>query len=435
MKRGPGRGSRIPSRQTSTVGASQIRVRMYRVGFGDCFLVSVPVANPSAAAEAHAHILIDCGVHSRGDIGTIAKAVDDIVSETGGKLSLIIATHAHQDHISGFDRCAAQFSRLAIGQVWLPWTWDPKDARAVKLQKTHAAVTAQLAAHFAALGATASLEATAAVENLVGNAHALALLKQGFSGGRVRYVKAGDQFSASKSGIPGVSAKILGPPQSEEFLAQMNPPAGQRYLAAGPSGSAEWTNVLRPFVSRWCAARDATDMSGLRLTRHDERQLQTQAASLEALAFALDQARNNESVVALLVVRNRYLLFPGDAQYGNWRWWLENENPESILPEICFFKVAHHGSVNATPKTALEQMSEGKFAAMVSTQSVPWKSIPRVPLMARLSERTKGKIVRSDWIPVSGAPGPARATAPQRPSQLPAGFARGALWFDYIIDT
>ena len=94
---------------------------------------------------------------------------------------------------------------------------------------------------------------------------------------------------------------------------------------------------------------------------------------LDALAFALDQARNNESLITLFIFREKYLLFTGVAQYGNWRWWLENEESDNILSKIDFFKIAHHGSHNATPKSALEKMSDGKFAAMVSTQSKPWE--------------------------------------------------------------
>ena len=121
----------------------------------------------------------------------------------------------------------------------------------------------------------------------------------------------------------------------------------------------------------------------------------------------LDQARNNESLVTLFIFRNQYLLFPGDAQYGNWRWVVENEKSSSdILSKINFFKIAHHGSHNATPKTALERMGDGEFAAMVSTQSKPWNSIPRIPLMSRLNEKTKKHIVRSDWLSVKGAPEP-----------------------------
>ena len=48
---------------TSSNASLPIRIRMYRVGFGDCFLVSFPVQN------AYEHVLVDCGVHARGDIG------------------------------------------------------------------------------------------------------------------------------------------------------------------------------------------------------------------------------------------------------------------------------------------------------------------------------------------------------------------------------
>ena len=107
--------------------------------------------------------------------------------------------------------------------------------------------------------------------------------------------------------------------------------------------------------------------------------------------------------MTLFVIYNQYyLLFTGDAQYGNWRWWLENEQSKDILSKINFFKIGHHGSHNATPKTALEGMSDGNFVAMVSTQSVPWESIPRNHLMTRLSEKTRKRIVRSDWISVEG---------------------------------
>ena len=137
--------------------------------------------------------------------------------------------------------------------------------------------------------------------------------------------------------------------------------------------------------------------------------------------------------MALLNYRGQSLLFAGDAQYGNWRWWLEHDNPDQILPEVRFLKVAHHGSVNATPTDALEKMADGGFAAMVSTQSTPWASIPRVPLMTRLSEKTRQAIVRSDWLQVQGAPLPSAGTAPPEPTKPPAGFTEGPLWFDYVL--
>jgi hypothetical protein len=405
---------------------------MYRVGFGDCFLVSLPVGG-----AVHRHILVDCGVHAKGDIGSIERVVADIATVADRKLAIVIATHAHQDHISGFDRFADQFGKFEIGEVWLPWTWDPSNPAAVKLQTKHAALAEELAVHFTALGVGNSTgtrgAAAAAIDNLRGNAHAIALLKSGFGvGAKVRYLKAADTLS-DPAGLAGLSVKVLGPPQSQEFLAQMDPPAGQHYLrlaAGGPDSASR----VEPFGTRWQVRRAAIPRLETRLTEADEKQLDEATTSpAEELAFALDQARNNESVVTFLTYRGQNLLFAGDAQYGNWRWWLENEQPDQILPEVAFYKVAHHGSVNATPKGALEKMPDGHFAAMVSTQSTPWPSIPRVPLMERLSEKTKAKFVRSDWLPVKGAPQPAPTTAPAEPSSPPDGFAQGSLWFDYVI--
>lgn len=412
---------------------------MYRVGFGDCFLVSLPVARGSGIGDTHRHILVDCGVHGSGNIGTMEDVVNNIAEVTGKKLAVVIASHAHQDHISGFGKFAHIFSTFDIDEVWLPWTWNPDDKRAVKLQKSQMALTTQLEEHYHATKATADQKVVDAIKNLKGNARAVALLKAGFGvNAKVRYLTAGNTLK-EPARIPGLTARFLGPPQSEEFLSQMDPPKGQHYLRLGPDGAAELANALRPFASKWFVESDGKPsdaIAALLLSKEEEGELQELASSpLDSLAFAIDQARNNESVVALLIHRGQYLLFPGDAQYGNWRWWLENEQPDDILPQISFFKVSHHGSVNATPKGALEKMSEGKFAAMVSTQSSPWKSIPKVTLMERLNEKTASRIVRSDWLARPGAPEPLAGAVPALPSKLPKGFAEGPLWYDYLIDT
>ena len=406
---------------------------MYRVGFGDCFLLSLPKETGQSKGRYN-HVLIDCGVHAQGDIGTMEKVVDNIADVTDGSLDILIATHAHRDHISGFGKFAVVFAKLKMREVWLPWTWDENNEKALKLQEKHAALLDKLYQHFQALGASADPDALNATVNLRGNQHAIELLKSGFGNDKVkvRYLKAGDTLKTGDISIPGLLVRILGPPLSEEFLAQMDPPSGQGYLRAGPNGIEERVNPIQPFGHKWKADVDSMD---LRLQEKEEEKLQKISnSSINDAAFALDQARNNESLVTLFIFRNKYLLFTGDAQYGNWRGWLEDEKSSGvILPKINFFKIAHHGSHNATPKAALEKMSEGEFAAMVSTQSIPWKSIPRIPLMSRLHEKTKKRIIRSDWLSVEGAPEPLPDTVPVQPSKLPEGFTKGDLWFDYII--
>ena len=409
---------------------STIRIRMYRVGFGDCFLVSLPLA--TTGGETHAHILVDCGVHGKGDIDMIDQAVDHIAETTGKKLAVVIATHSHQDHISGFSN---KFCKFNIGEVWLPWCENLNDKQAAKLQKKHAELALQLRDHFAVSKSGAADDerkaAMAAVANLVPNKTAMSLLRTGFGvNAVVRYLEAGGALKNPAS-IGGLSVRVLGPPRDRKFLSKMDPPAGQRYLRA-TGGRVESVNDLQPFAQRWRLKSSDPSLAHLRLSREERKNFQAELveASLNGLAFALDQAKNNTSLATLLTFRGQHLLFPGDAQYGNWKYWLDQDDAESILSSVTFFKVGHHGSHNATPKDALERMATGNFAAMVSTQSVPWDSIPRIPLMERLGEQTKNRVVRSDSLAIKDRP-----KAPKGPvlAQMPAGFLQGDFWYDYLI--
>lgn len=416
---------------TRPLGDDELRVRMYRVGFGDCFLVSLPHASDGAT---HAHVLVDCGVHARGNLGTIRAAVENIAEVTGKRLAVVVATHAHQDHIAGFGECRDLFAEFDVAEVWLPWTWDPANPDAVKIQKKQARLVGKLRQHFAARGLDADSPLAHALANLAPNSRALDLLKSGFNGrAEIRYLTAGDVLRQPAS-IRGLVARVLGPPVSESFLAQMDPPAGQHYLRMDGNRVTEDGRV-EPFAARWRVPARARELAALRLSKTEQERMREAASEpLDALAFTIDQARNNESVVALLSYGDENLLFAGDAEYGNWRWWIENmEASAELLEQVTFFKVAHHGSINATPPLALESMRDDGFAAMVSTQSKPWKSIPRVPLMQRLAEKTGGRVVRSDWIDLPDAVGPSPGTEPPRPARLPRGFSRHEFWMDYVV--
>ena len=413
-------------------GVNTIRVRMYRIGFGDCFLVSVPVAI-QGAADTHKHILVDCGVHAKGDLDMIDRAVDHIGTTTGKKLAIVIATHSHQDHISGFSN---KFTGFEIGEVWMPWCENPNDKEAAKLTKKHAALAESLERHFAAEARVARMDKTraaamAAVANLVQNKTALGLLRSGFNvGADVRYLAAGDSLK-NPAGLEGLSVRFLGPPRDEKFLSKMDPPSGHSYLRM-KSGTTERLHAVEPFTGRWQIRTSDPSIAHLRFSINATATLQKELAtpSLNSLAFALDNYKNNTSLVSLFSFRGQQMLFPGDAQWGNWKFWLDQDDAETILQGVTFFKVAHHGSHNATPTDALEKMSKGKFAAMVSTQNVPWDSIPRIPLMDRLGEMTKDRVIRSDSLALVDAP-----KAPKGPvlSALPKGFVQGDFWYDYLI--
>lgn len=407
---------RTPATRPAASGQS-IRVRMYRVGFGDCFLVSLPEDGGSMS-----HMLIDFGVHSRGDIGTIPQIMADVAQECDGHLRLIVATHAHQDHISGFAKCAAQIKQIKVNEVWLPWTEDPSDSDASKLKQQHIALAEALRMHLEATGG--SDKAMYAVLNAAGNPEALALLKSGVNGGTVRYLDGGKSLNDA-AGIKGLAVRVLGPPRDQKFLARIEPPAGDRFLRLR-NGSTVAINGVLPFEAKWAVSeRELQRLSAQAAT--DKPALKKLIDTAAGLAFALDQAINNTSLVTLFTYRGKNLLFPGDAQYGNWQSWTETTEGRALLGTIDFLKVAHHGSENATPKSALEHMHAG-IAAMISTQSTPWPSIPYAKMLTALESKASG-MVRSNSIKVAGA-----KAAPSGPPFKPApGFAIGPFWCDYTI--
>jgi beta-lactamase superfamily II metal-dependent hydrolase len=401
--------------------ADAVRIRMYRVGFGDCFLLSVPVGG------GHRHLLVDCGVHPSGDIGAMPRVVADIAAVTGRRLAVIVASHEHADHISGYGAFAAEFARFEIGAVWMPWAMDPDDTHADALRRRRLALADDLAAHFRAT--PASPEARHALLNLRGNEAAVAALRSGFRGAarEVRYLKAGVE---ARPPLDGLGVRVLGPPTDPEFLKKMEPPRSQRYVRLGAGGLRETINGVEPFEARWrlapAAGRKAYDFPADSKRDLSERDVKEGAgSSLDGLAFVLDSAVNNTSLALAFNFRGRLLLFPGDAQWGNWKSWLERPGSGGLLEQVAFLKVAHHGSHNATPRSALEAMGTDGFAAMVSTQGKPWPSIPQPELMRRLRTRTKSRVLRSDWLHRRGAP-----DGPGRPRRVPRGFRRGELWWD-----
>src|SRR6201994_2054027 len=136
--------SAAPSQSRALVKApSGLRVRMYRVGFGDFFLLSVPTK------AGRGHILIDCGVHAR-DLGSMRDAVTQMARDCDNHLSLVIMTHRHADHISGFGTCSDLFGQITVDRVWMPWFEDPANSKAKNFQASLTAMAGHLGRQFRA---------------------------------------------------------------------------------------------------------------------------------------------------------------------------------------------------------------------------------------------------------------------------------------------
>jgi hypothetical protein len=404
--------------------SKQIRVRMYRTGFGDCFLLTFGTA---AAAR---HVLVDFGAHMHGEIGTMDEVMDDIEATTKKKLALLVATHRHRDHISGFGQFAERFGGFEIEEVWMPWTDDPADPDAAALNEKHLALYRTLERHLAAVKATGpeADAARAALQNLAGNEKATTELARGFgTGATVRYLKAGKSFN-KVADVAGLSAEILGPPAEKTFLSRMNPPAGQHFL----TGPTDTSGAARPFPGYELRAADA-DFQGLVVLKQpvapedDIKALKTAAENpASRLALFLDNVRNNTSLVIVFRYKGKALLFPGDAQWGNWQSWIGTDAARQLIAEVDFLKLSHHGSENATPVDVVNALRANGLAAMVSTQVEPFPTIPRIPLLEAVQQHCIDQIlVRSDWVAVADAPKAPKAVPP-----LPAAFKHGDVWID-----
>ena len=119
---------------TLTPEPNELIVRMYRQGLGDCFLLALPGTDGRPR-----YLLIDCGVHLGKTKGSerLKQVLDDILKSTGARLDVVVATHEHADHLSGFVQKGSPFllEKLLVDEVWLAWTEKRGDSQADTLRK------------------------------------------------------------------------------------------------------------------------------------------------------------------------------------------------------------------------------------------------------------------------------------------------------------
>lgn len=116
-----------------------VKVRMYRHGFGDCFLLSFFDGSKRAFT-----MLIDCGIkyNTRLETVTIDHIIEDLKKTLENKngtprLDVLVVTHEHWDHVAFFHPTRGgkknYFQQFEIGQTWLAWTENPKDKEATTI--------------------------------------------------------------------------------------------------------------------------------------------------------------------------------------------------------------------------------------------------------------------------------------------------------------
>jgi hypothetical protein len=231
-----------PSFQSPAAG---VAVRMYRQGLGDCFLLAFPTAD----ANQSYYVLIDCGVIQGAPNGAtnLNAVAQDINLATGGQIDLLVITHRHADHMSGFQYANSVFANVRIENLWLSWLENPQDAYAQGFWKSSGQAAQALANALRAQ--PAAMAQTASVLDFIGDLGAIAQGGDplGFvrgvykkQAGTINYCRPGDgplwlPASDGRAAATGARLFVLGPPSDPKALAQMDPTgnANEIYLARG----------------------------------------------------------------------------------------------------------------------------------------------------------------------------------------------------------
>jgi hypothetical protein len=445
-----------------------VRVRMYRQGLGDCFLVSF-YTGPKPR-----HMLIDCGTLGATTTEvTMAQVVDNIAQESGGTLDVLIATHEHKDHLSGFNSQRDRFDEIKVKRAWVAWTEDASDELAQEMAKYKkdlligvALVADRLGAvKPAALARSATQDLGAVGRELLGfygdlpesglfGAKFAETINEAMNyattrGEENRFLTPGEVLE--EPWLPGIRIYVLGPPRDASAIKQMGDhgstelyglsaqfaldlAACTRFTASdGPLAAYQATLEAEdrqafdrglPFDPRFrvesAENETATALYPSYYGKEDDwRRIDFDwLAGATDLALQLDGCTNNTSLaIAIeLVEGRRVLLFPADAQLGNWLSWHklafkvrqpdgedEQVTATDLLGRAVFYKVGHHASHNGTASgQGLELMVNEDLIAAIPVdrevaikKSPPWW-MPAEALYKRLLEKTRGRVLRSD---------------------------------------
>ena len=369
------------------VGPRKLTLRAYGVGFGDCFLLTFHYGG----AIGDRHVLIDFGTTQKPPKPRKALTMDiarDIVATVGGHLHVIVATHRHTDHISGFATNAKKngpgdlIAGLNPDLVIQPWT----EVLTAPTQSTGPTTSLTAAANDAFRLSLTRMERVAAAslrqtrhlprqvrdeiafvgENGLKNVSAVNNLARMGKKGDAAYVHYGKKIPQLASLLPNVQVDVLGPPtikQKGDVATDNDNPKEYWHFAkfwglrAATAALTDGRDVFPrasvvtggiPVESRWFVHK-------LKVVRGNQ---------LLRIVRAMDGALNNTSVILLIKAGKKKFLFPGDAQWENWEYALGKN--ASQLADVDVYKVGHHGSLNATPKTLwgkFDKANENEHAA------------------------------------------------------------------------
>jgi beta-lactamase superfamily II metal-dependent hydrolase len=382
-----------------------IKFRMYNTGsVGDCLLLLFMKGGAVSFS-----MLIDCG----GWLTTpaaISACVEDINTTCGNNLDLLVVTHQHLDHISGFNQAKTEFDKIHVKEVWMSWIEDEDDEIAKILKdrfgkklkqlkgiagKAQEKIKAHLAQKVNVRGVGKRMaQKQVSIENTLSliafeegimsvsgkaarptNDAAMNYVKG--KGKKLEFLKPGKVIS-DMSGAEGIKFFILGPPRDEDMhFFKIDLEEDEMYhLKAAKENEEEEEPVLEHIVDTGIVLQDGVSpfddqyyhAGPVKFSDEQEKKdyawrgIETDwLESAAAIAMRATRLTNNTSLAMAIEFEGsgRVILLPGDAQSGNWMGWHKpdvmkelkkngGKNTEELLADTVFYKVGHHGSHNGT---------------------------------------------------------------------------------------
>lgn len=387
-----------------TARPSAVRLRAYRVGFGDCLLLTVTYGSALPDGRRSRHLLVDCGTAAPAAAGpSLAQVAAKVAEHCEGRLDVVAATHRYRDHVSGFadPDARAVLGPLAPRVVVRPWIDRPRrDGLDVPSQEFASLLDGahSLAEALPRLAFDNDREARLAerLSTLVRAEHeAEALLDEWGRTGRTEYVAAGCAVPLDQE-LPGIKVRVLGPPSGEGMSALLGARRGsvEPWLRLAASG--ELPPLLgQPPVGAWAeAGRVLAAPGGVGAAEWLLRTLSTRRLTqgLELIS-AFGDLVHDMSAALLVTVGNRTLLLPGDAR---------TVGLERRLADVDVYKVSRHGDRAGTSQRLLGRWRRraGSSHPLVSILPTEAEVVPGVPdddLLAELA--ALGPVHRTDRLP------------------------------------
>jgi len=441
------------------VKINKVVIRMYRGGTGDFFILQFKKGNIVSF-----QMMIDCGCIKAGKAHFVPRLNDLKIFTKNKPIDLLVVTHQHADHINGFELAKDLFKDIEFKKVWFAWTENDEDPFANNLRKNYSELDKAIKVAVAKLNGLNQSDYYRKLYVLEDDGEQMARGKAHFiesldalndfnfvsglaskngktkptmvelfkewnvikDGTEIEFLEPGE-VKSNIAGANGMRFYVLGPPKNTDYLDlefRDDGNFGKREKASkkdfalisalAASGFSDTTNQL-PFESEYerPGEPETVVMQNTYKAGGDWRKIDYDwLFSTGSLAMRYENSINNTSLALAIQFEDseRVLLFPADAELGNWLSWhdglewpvkisgkTEKKKAEYFLSKTVFYKVGHHMSQNGTAKEkGIEMMTSDDLTVMATLDfrkihDLWLNTMPNDILAAELIKKSQGK--------------------------------------------